>query len=163
MVRWEGRERDEDSNTVRHILIQPEDSSDETQMADAKKQAEDLLAQWKAGDATEDSFAELAKENSADTGSAAEGGLIADITPYSSYVENFLNWSTDDSRKPGDTDIVESTYGYHVMYFVGHTGEPWWKQQADSSLRSADLSDWMTAAQEGYEAKESIGTKFVAG
>ena len=46
----------------------------------AKQKAEDLLAQWKAGDATEDSFAELANENSADSGSNTNGGLYSQST-----------------------------------------------------------------------------------
>lgn len=34
-------------------------------------------------------------------------------------VEDFENWCFDASRQVGDTGIVESTYGYHVMYFSG--------------------------------------------
>jgi hypothetical protein len=38
-------------------------------------------------------------------------------------VKNFENWSTDDSRQYGDTGIVESDYGYHIMYFVSDLPE----------------------------------------
>ena len=66
-----------------------------------------------------DSFAALAKEKSKDTGSAADGGLISGITSSANYVESFRNWATDSSRKVGDTGIVESEYGYHIMYYSG--------------------------------------------
>ena len=35
-------------------------------------------------------------------------------------MDAFDSWCFDESRKPGDTGIVESEYGYHVMYFVGN-------------------------------------------
>ena len=34
-------------------------------------------------------------------------------------VDAFENWCFDANRNPGDTGIVETTYGYHVMYFQG--------------------------------------------
>jgi hypothetical protein len=37
-------------------------------------------------------------------------------------VAEFENWCFDESRKPGDTGIVQTTYGYHVMYFVEEEG-----------------------------------------
>jgi len=117
-------------DNVRHILITPDeiDSSltgeektkaQEEAKAAAKKAAEELLAQWKEGEATEESFIALAKEKSEDTGSAAEGGLIEEIHRDSGLVTNFKNWAIDDSRKVGDTGIVDSDYGYHIMFYVG--------------------------------------------
>ena len=38
-------------------------------------------------------------------------------------VTNFNDWIFDASRKPGDTGIVESDYGYHIIYFVGDNKE----------------------------------------
>lgn len=95
---------------VRHILI-----SGATEESKAK--AEELLAQYEA-DPTEDNFAALATENSADS-TASAGGLIEAIEPGQT-VDAFDSWCFDESRKPGDTGIVESEYGYHVMYFVGN-------------------------------------------
>ncbi len=111
---------------VRHILVSYEggtyDSttgtttySDEEKAA-AKEKAEELLATWQAGDATEDSFAELAKAESTDTGSVENGGLYEDVYP-GQMVTNFDAWCFEDGRKAGDTGIVESDYGYHVMFY----------------------------------------------
>lgn len=166
VVRFEGRERDDSpTHDVRHILISPEtdDGSSEPtdeQKAAAKAKAEELLEQWKAGEATEDSFAALAQTESADTGSASNGGLISGITPTSSYVESFRDWAVDSSRNPGDTDIVESTYGYHIMYYVGD-GLPVWESTADSALRSQDYDEWETALTEGYTPSTGFGLNFL--
>lgn len=112
---------------VRHILIQPEGgTTDETgatvyteeEWAAALEEAEQLLAEWKAGEATEESFAALVAANTDDTGSASTGGLYQDINLDSSYVPEFLEWSISADRKSGDTEIVKTTYGYHIMYFV---------------------------------------------
>lgn len=144
-------------SSVRHILISPEggtlnEDTNETTYSEkewntAKKKAEKLLKQWKNGKATEESFAALVKDNTDDTGSAETGGLYENITPVSSYVPEFLAWAIDMSRKTGDTGIVKTEYGYHIMYFV--SGEPYWMQEAGTML----LSDRTTAMIDDAEAK----------
>ena len=166
VLRFEGRERDDTpTNDVRHILIAPETDEGSTeateeQKAAAKAKAEELLEQWKSGEATEDSFAALAETESADTSSAVNGGLISGITPTSSYVESFRDWAVDPARTAGDTGIVESDYGYHIMYYVGQ-GLPVWQSTAQSALLSQDYSDWKTAATEDYTPSTGFGLAFL--
>lgn len=136
---------------VRHILISSTDSSSDSEEADtptAQEQAEALLEEWKAGEATEESFAALATEHSADTGSKDDGGLIEDIYP-GQMVENFDAWCFDESRQPGDTGIVESTYGYHVMYYVGQSEMTYREYMIDNHLRTAAVTEWYTGLLEG--------------
>lgn len=116
---------------VRHILFTASEYGSDDE---AKAKAEEVLKQWKSGDATEDSFAELADEYSAD---GAEGGLYENVTE-GQMVNEFNDWLFDDARKAGDTDIVQTTYGYHVMYFVGDGEEQWY-----STVSSAMLSEAM--------------------
>lgn len=156
---------------VRHILIQPEQSQlssdDEGYEADveakdaaAKQKAEDLLAQWQAGEATEDSFAELAKENSADS-NAAQGGLYEDVT-RGAMVDEFNDWCFDPARQAGDTGIVKTSYGYHIMYFVGTAPETFWELQVTNALKSNDMTSWNEEMTEGYTAEQSsFGMQFV--
>ncbi len=84
-----------------------------------KKQAEALLKQWMDGAANEDSFAALANEHSAD-GDGTTGGLYENVYP-GQMVKNFNDWCFDESRRPGDTGIVETEYGYHIMYYVSNS------------------------------------------
>ena len=146
------------ASAVRHILIAPEggkknEETGETTYSDkewnvAKKKAEKILADWKKGKATEESFAALVKENTDDTGSAETGGLYDDVTPVSSYVEEFRAWAVDSSRKAGDTGIVKTQFGYHIMYFV--SGEPYWMQQAGTMLLSERTNGMIEDATEKW-------------
>ena len=47
-------------------------------------------------------------------------------------VTAFNDWCFDTARQPGDTGVVKTEYGYHVMYFVGST--PLWKQYVESDF-----------------------------
>jgi parvulin-like peptidyl-prolyl isomerase len=122
----------EEENTVdvRHILIQPEVSegaseATDAQKAAAKQQAEALYEEWKSGAATEDSFAELAKKNSSDTGSSSEGGLYQSVYP-GQMTEAFENWCFDAARKPGDTGIVRPTTATTLCILSGLTSRTGW-------------------------------------
>lgn len=144
-------------DNVRHILITPEGGtkddngnttySDE-EMAAAKAEAEALLKQWQEGEATEDSFIALAKEKSDDTGSKDSGGLIEDIHRDSSLVENFRAWAIDSSRKVGDTGIVESSYGYHIMYYVGEDELSYRDYMIKNDLITEDMESWYESVLE---------------
>lgn len=143
---------DQPNVNVRHILIEPadtssedsessavedsaaEEASEEAAWADAEAEAKRIYEEWKSGDATEESFGELANTYSADTGSNTTGGLYEDVYP-GQMVTEFNDWCFDTSRQPGDTAIVETSYGYHIMYYVGTTENYYWKTAAESELR----------------------------
>ena len=131
--------------SVRHILIEPE-AADETstdytdeEWAAAEAKANEVLTLWQQNP-TEDYFAELANEKSADPGSNTTGGLYEDF-PSNQMVAEFSEWCFDQSRQPGDTGIVKTSYGYHIMYFVGQTETKAWMD----SVREQMISDQMTA------------------
>lgn len=138
--------RDESiGKNIRHILL----SADNYGSDDATKaKADEVYKEWKDGDATEESFGELAKKYSSDTGSAAKGGLYENVAE-GQMVTEFNDWCFDSSRKPGDTDIVKTTYGYHVMYFVGDSDEAW-KVAVDSTMRSNDFNDSYSKIKDNY-------------
>lgn len=162
------------SRDVRHILFRADttglDSKSETYEADlqaakdaAKAKAEDALAQWKAGDATEDSFAAMANELSEDGGSNTNGGLYTKVLK-GQMVTEFNDWLFDESRKPGDTGVVygeSSNYaGYHVMYFVGDD-VPCWQVQVENTLRSKDTEAWQKGLSDSADVVELSGMKHV--
>jgi peptidyl-prolyl cis-trans isomerase D len=93
-----------------HILIKADKSApaDEREKARAKAQA--LLAEVRKAPGT---FAELAKKNSDDPGSASKGGDL-DFFGHGAMVKPF-----EDSvfaLKPGEiSDLVETDFGYHII------------------------------------------------
>ena len=121
---------------------------------DAKRIAEEYLAKFNEGDKTEDAFAELADLYSDDTSSTTagggEGGLIENMKP-GQYVQPFEDWAFDPARKPGDVGIVETEYGYHVMYFVSAEDEPIWKTDIRNALASEKVTEETEAQEKEYD------------
>ncbi len=118
---------DYDVVAVRHILVEDEAT------------ANDILARWEAGEKTEDSFAALVADNSTDPGSKDNGGLYENVH-QGQMVTAFNDWCFDDARVAGDTGIVQTDYGYHVMYFVSRQLDPDWKTTVAASLASEKLA-----------------------
>lgn len=152
---------DVDVVDVRHILIEA-DTSDESALEEANTQAQEILDEYLAGDQTEEAFAALAQEHSADT-SASDGGLIANIYPGQT-VANFDAWCFDPDRQSGDTGIVETEYGVHILYFVG-PGEA--GNAADYrttlAMQASDTEDWVTALGESLPVEnKGFGMFFTA-
>lgn len=131
---------------VRHILIEPEKDEDGNISDDAwtaaEEKAQEILDEWQAGDADEESFGELANTYSTDGGSNTNGGLYEDVYP-GQMVTEFNDWCFDASRKPGDTGIVKTSFGYHVMYFVSFTDTYYYKTVAEQELRYSEYSDYI--------------------
>ena len=144
---------------VRHILLQPADKENEQDWADAEKKAQDILDQWLAGDASEDSFAALANEYSEDGGSNTAGGLY-DYVRTGDMVAEFDAWCFDEGRQSGDYGIVKTTHGYHIMYFV--QSQPVWHVYAENSAKNQLLQDTMAALLEKYPAEVNY-SKIVLG
>lgn len=140
---------------VRHILVYPEGAdgtnlatqefSDEAWAASEKK-AQEILDQFLAGDKTEESFAALANEYSEDPGSNTNGGLYEDVSE-GEMVAAFNDWCFDAARQVGDTGIVKTNYGYHVMYFSG--SQTTWQKYA----RNDYMVENATAAAKEIAAK----------
>lgn len=149
---------------VRHILIQFDTTTDGSgntvALTSAEKeayyqQAQAIYNQF-LENPTEENFATLANNNSDDTGSNTNGGLYEDVH-VGDMVTAFNDWCFDPNRKPGDSGIIETNYGYHVMYYVGNDNEETWKSTVRSTLASDALSafDDEIVNGETYKINES--------
>ncbi|CAG1017657.1 Peptidyl-prolyl cis-trans isomerase D [Burkholderiaceae bacterium] len=100
-----------------HILVKAEASAPTDVRAKAKAKAESLLAEVKKNSA---GFAELARKNSDDPGSAERGGDL-DFFGRGAMVKPFEDAAF--SLKPGETSgVVESDFGYHIIQVTGARG-----------------------------------------
>lgn len=104
-------------------------------LAEAKailKEYTDYINENCKGEPDEDFFAELATEHTDDTGSAENGGLIEDMKNNDTYVKSFEDWAfsegefAGEERNPGSTAIIETEYGYHIMFYVSKDDNAEW-------------------------------------
>ena len=147
---------------VRHILVAftggtPDSTTgqviySEQEKKDAKLNAELLLENWLAGEATEESFAKLANKYS-DDGDGTTGGLYEDVYP-GQMVTNFNDWCFDESRQTGDYGIVESVYGYHVMFYAGDSQQNYRNYMISNEKLNADMESWLETLAESAALKE---------
>lgn len=153
-----------DTYSVRHILIMPEsddetsdsssDSSEEPKYTDeqwaaAEEKANSILDEFNSGDRSEYSFALLAELNSDDVASTSSGanglyGGLYEGVPLGQMVSEFEDWSMDRSRKYGDTGIVKSTHGYHIMFFVD--ASPSYMAQLKNDMKTEKLNEMIENA-----------------
>ncbi len=116
------------------------------------EKALEIYNEYLNGEKTEDAFAALADQYSSDTASTSKGenskttgGLYEDIAK-GQMVAPFENWVYDEARQPGDVGLVQTSYGWHVMYYVSSHEDAQWVE----TIRDKIVSD----KQKEYE--ESI-------
>ena len=143
---------------VRHILVAPEDTSNETAWQEALEAAEEYEAEWKELGGSEENFAEVAAKYSVDS-SAANGGLYENVFK-GQMVTEFEDWCFDPARKAGDSEIIKTQFGYHIMYFSG-VAEEYYSYVVDNAIRGERLNAHIDEIIEGVEVSELFGNRFV--
>ncbi len=132
LVKFEGGTTDKDKNTT----------YSDAEKAKAKEEAEKILQEWLDGKATEESFGELANAKSDDqNGKVTNGGLYEDVY-QGRMVEAFEDWCFAEGRKEGDTGIVETEYGYHVMFYSSTDEMSYRDTMIEADMRSEDTEKW---------------------
>ena len=130
---------------VRHILLCPDGGTEddagnvtytEAEWEACRVEAQALYDQWLA-DGTEDGFAALAAEHTEDPGSVESGGMYTDVYE-GQMVPEFNDWCFDASRKYGDSGLVKTDYGYHLMYFVT-SREVWFESVKNTIINERGL------------------------
>jgi peptidyl-prolyl cis-trans isomerase D len=116
-----------------HILITASKDAPEADKKAARAKAEALLAAVKAKPA---SFAEVARKNSQDPGSAVKGGDL-DFFGRGAMVKAFED-AAFSMKKSDISDIVESEFGYHIIQLTDIKSP---KAQSFESLRPSLEAD----------------------
>jgi len=95
-----------------HILVNAPKDASAADKAKAKQKAEALLAQVKAHP---DQFAEIARKNSEDPGSAEKGGDLGYFAPGQIAGGKAFDDAAFSLKKGEVSNIVESDFGYHII------------------------------------------------
>lgn len=146
--------------SVRHILVKPKDTSSDASWDEAYKKAEEYLNTAKSLGGSAENFGYVAMAYSEDSGSKANGGLYSNIAK-GQMVQEFEDWCFDPARKEGDTDIIKTQYGWHIMYFVS-TDEEYYTYAVDSDIRGEKYSEYLEGIKADYSLKDGSG-KFMVG
>lgn len=151
-----------------HILIAPEAEHDhaegeehteeEDEQADkaAKAEAERLLEEFKKGEITKEAFEKIAEGKNDDSNEFYEnvktGAMVAEIEDFI-YAED---------RQVNDLEVIKTTYGYHVTWFMGDGAEVWFVD-AKNDFYNDNVEKWMedleasTPITENKEIAAKIG------
>lgn len=126
-----------DTESVAHILIRAEkEKATEEEIAAAKAKAEEALAKFKAGETTLEAFEELAKTYNEDS------SCVYENFPEGQMVEEFEAWAFDEARKAGDVEIVQTEFGFHVMYYISD-GLPVYKAGAKEGVANQKYTEFV--------------------
>lgn len=102
-----------------------------------------ILDEWKAGAATEESFAEICDKYNDPTSTQAQGGLLEGLS-FSNLPAEVGSWTHDEARKAGDTAVIKPEGGEntYVLYYVG-TNEAEWILSIRQTLLSQKMTEYM--------------------
>lgn len=144
-----------DKVTVTHVLFLYAGKDNKRSKEDSKKLADDTLAKVKAGE----DIKELAKKLSEDTGVTENSGVYT-FTKYDNLVPEFIDWAL--KANVGDSGIVETTYGYHVMKLDKREPTPFndvkdkIKAEISQSKYNDELTEWKKDAKYTIEPNTSV-------
>ena len=153
---------------VRHVLcaykggvmnaVTGETTYSEEEKATAKKTADKLYLEFRTGAMTELVFATMANQFS-DDGDGTTGGLYENVS-MGQMVKPFEDWCFDPIRRTGDVDMVETEYGWHIIYFVGNTEYTYRDYLLTNDKKAEDIKAWYDALFEDMKI-ELLNDTFV--
>jgi peptidyl-prolyl cis-trans isomerase D len=154
-----------ESVKVRHILLKTQ-GKPPAEEAKVKAQADDILKQVKGGA----NFGDLVKKYSEDTASVPNGGEYT-VQRNGQMVPEFENAAF--TLKPGESDIIKTTYGYHIVQVMQHDParvKPFdevktqlaadWKKQRVSDLMQQISDKAQTALQKDPAHPEKVAAEY---
>ena len=144
--------RDEsDTVSMRYILLTPAVYETEEE---ATQKAEEIIAEYTSGEKTGESFGALVKQYSEDKYTKDSGGLTEGLRKIDLSDEEVVEWLFDDTRKEGDTAILQCSSGLLIVRFEGESG-PAWKNSLRSLMQSDDYLAELDRLAEEFEYTEN--------
>ena len=103
-----------------------DEEGQQAQIEEVKKMYED----WKNGDATPESFAQIAQLSQYEPENDVRTGV---------YTYEINNWLFDKTRKSGDTEFFTDEYGIYVIYYIQNNEDDYdWDVYIRNELANAD-------------------------
>jgi hypothetical protein len=144
---------------VGHILLSvdstlKENTSTSFKTSDEAKAAAQLIfnslnSKATDGVVTKEVFEEIG------TGKTADGSLFYDDVYTGQMVTEFEDWLFS-AEKVGQIGLVESSYGWHVMYYGGEGEEATWEYLAHTAATNEDYEGWEKALDFAVEVNSAL-------
>lgn len=147
---------DEETVNVGHVLVSaPKATATEEELAKAKARAEEILATYLAGELSKEAFEALVKADS-----TTESVAFYDNVTKGQMVAEFDEWIFSEDRKEvGETAIIKTDYGYHVMYWNGE-GENTAPAAAKEGIVSERYEAFIEEGQKSLTLNDSYIAKY---
>lgn len=112
-----------------------------------EEEARAMLTQWQKNNGTEATFGETAHRYTMDPGTKVNGGRYQGIRK-GQMTKVIDDWCFDPARQVGDTAILRSEYGVHILYFSG--SRPLDREAAETEYYRQQQNALIAAAKESY-------------
>ena len=133
----------------RQVLLKPETNQADS-WTECEESAQKMLKDWSNYfRKSEGTFAELAYRNSADTATSLLGGAYQQIEK-GTLLPELDSWLFDPARESGDTTVLRSELGIHILYYTG--GYSLAYANASDALFAENLLSLAQEAKETYPA-----------
>lgn len=117
----------------------------------AKLLADDLYASWKEEGSSLEGFKTLANKYTTDYATSFTGGYYANVAS-GDLVPELDTWLFNGERAVGDSAVIATEYGIHMIYYGGE-GEPYWKISVIQALKDEKAAALMEDYSELYDVE----------
>ncbi len=144
----EAQKNNSQTRDMYHILF----SADVYDTLDnAKLLADNLYSSWKEDGSSLEGFKTLANKYTTDYATSFTGGYYANVAS-GDLVPELDKWLFNGERVVGDSAVIATEYGIHMIYYGGE-GEPYWKIAVIQALKDEKAAALMEDYSELYEVE----------
>ncbi len=120
-----------------------------------KAKAEEIYNKWKADGAKLEDFKALVKQYSTDDVSVFADGLYPNIQK-DEMIDDLDAWLFDEKLEVGSHALMNTEYGYHIVYYAGK-GESAWKASVIDEIKESKVSSTILGYVEQYPVTQVEG------
>ena len=146
LVKVETKEPEKDATDEEKKKIEEEN---EQKYKDAEPTAKKYLDEFLASGKTKEDFEKIGEKYTEDS------NVFYENVREGEMVDKFDEWIFDEARKVGDTGIVKSEFGWHVMYFVGE-GRVAYVDDAINAWVNDQWTEWFEAEYEKLDINDKL-------
>ena len=161
---WQQRMEPREPEVQEAVQIAPDGkiSCSEEAWRLCEEEAQGILSYWRREKGSREAyFGEIAHNNTRDTGTMVNGGRYQGIRK-GQMLQVIDQWCFDPARQAGDTGILRSEYGVHILYFSGsrtlareEAEQEYYRQQQNQRIEEAKKVFPMEVAYQVIQLQEA--------